>query len=105
MPQTVLRPARKTGGFPHAIQLSARAVWRYLARQTAVRAQPRRKIRLYRDRPPSRALCLCCFHFDVSTREIDFVPLQSFYLGIAQPRKRANGEHWKNAQLRTLRRL
>src|SRR5213080_3011837 len=105
MPQSVLGPARKTGVLAYAIQLSARCVWHYLAHQAAVMAQPQREIRLYRDKSASSTLCLCSLHFDMSTREIDLAPLQSFYFSLAKSRKRANGQHWNNTWLRPLCRL
>lgn len=83
MPQPVLRPSRKTGRFAHAIQFSTRAVWHYQAHRATVNAQPRREIRLYRNKSASGTLCLCRLHFDMSTREINLAPLITAMVDIA----------------------
>src|SRR4029453_15788530 len=91
MPEPVLRPARKPGVLPDPVQFPAGTRRNYPSGQAGVGPEPCGQVRLDRDNASTRALCLCRFHFDVSARKIDLVPVESLNLSFPKARERANG--------------
>src|SRR5262245_16560851 len=96
MTQAVVGPAQKASRFAYTLDLAACGFGNNAACRSAVRPEPCRQIRQYRNDSPPCALCFCRFHFDVSARKIDFAPVQALNFSVPESRERANGEHWQD---------
>src|SRR4030095_10455561 len=68
----------------------------------AVRAKPCREARLQGHNSPSRALGLCCLHFDMPARKIDFAPIQALNLRVTESSKRADRNHRNHIRSNTV---
>src|SRR5262245_59849783 len=67
-----------------------------MACHSAIGSEPCSRIRQYGNDSASGALSFCRFHFNVSTGEIDFAPVEALNLRLSQSCESANGEHRKN---------